>query len=221
MHDAGAVFGGGVVGQVDRREAVVACVDMRQRMAEMDAGERFALRRRDHAALQAVARQALLDQRCGQQQLPALGVHQRVLERRVQVERLVGGDGPRGGGPDHREGLADDLGQAEGRGQLVGLGAEEADVDRLRLLVGVLDLELGQRRAAVEAPVHGLEAAVDEAALDHALEGAHLAGLVGEVHRAVRVLPVAEHAQALAVGHLLRDLLGGVGAALGLHLVAR
>ena len=35
------------------------------------------------------------------------------------------------------------------------------------------------------------------------------------------MLPVAEHADALEVGHLLRDLLGRVGAALGLHLVAR
>jgi hypothetical protein len=35
------------------------------------------------------------------------------------------------------------------------------------------------------------------------------------------MLPVAEHAEALEVGHLLRDLLGRVGAALGLHLVAR
>ena len=93
-------------------------------------------------------------------------------------------------------------------------------VQRLRLLVGVLDLELGQRRAAVEAPVHRLQAAVDEAALDHALEGADLAGLVDEVHRAVGMVPVAQHAQALEVGHLHADLLGGEGAALGLHLVA-
>jgi outer membrane protein len=43
---------------------------------------------------------------------------------------------------------------------------------------------------------------------------------LAEVHRAVGWRPVAQHAQALEVGHLQRDLLGGVGAALGLHLVA-
>ncbi len=90
-----------------------------------------------------------------------------------------------------------------------------------RLAVVVLDLELGQRRAAVEAPVHRLQAAVDEAALDDPLQHADLAGLVAEVHGPVRMVPVAEHADALEVGHLLRDLLGGVGAALRLHLVAR
>src|SRR6218665_835909 len=53
------------------------------------------------------------------------------------------------------------------------------------------------------------------------LEGAGFAGFVGVVHGLVGVVPCAEHAQALKVGHLLRDLHGGVGAALGLHVVAR
>ncbi len=220
VDDAGAVVGGGVVGQVDRREAVVAGVHFRERMAEADLVERLARRGGEHGAGQAVAIQALLDQRGGEQQQAALGVDQAVFQLRVQVQRLVGGDGPRGGRPDHHEGVLGQRRQAEGRRQLGRLGALEADVDREALLVGVLDLELGQRRAAVEAPVHRLQSAIDEAAFDHALERAQLAGLVGEVHRLVGMLPVAEHAQALEVGHLLADLRGGVGTALGLHVVA-
>ena len=52
------------------------------------------------------------------------------------------------------------------------------------------------------------------------LERADLVGLVAEVHRAVRMVPVAEHAEALEVGRLLVDLLGRVGAALRLHVAA-
>ncbi|MCY1366785.1 hypothetical protein D9M69_536910 [compost metagenome] len=109
---------------------------------------------------------------------------------------------------------------AEGLEHLLALVRFEGHVDGLAFLVGVFDLELGQRGAAVEAPVHGLQAPVHEAALDHALERAQLAGFIGEVHRLVRMVPFAQHAQALEVDHLLGDLLGGVGAALGLHLVA-
>ena len=113
------------------------------------------------------------------------------------------------------------LRQAEGRCQALGFGAQKSHVERLRLLVGVFDFELGQRRAAVETPVDRLETAVDEAAFDHPLEGADLLGLVLEVHRAVRAIPLSENAQALEIGHLDRDLLGGEGAAAGLHVVAR
>ena len=113
-------------------------------VAEPDAGQLLALRRRDHVPFEAVAFEARADQRRRQHELAALGVHQRVVERRVDVERLVGGDRPRGGGPDHRERFADDLLDAECGGQPVGLGAQEADIHRLALLVGILDLELGQ-----------------------------------------------------------------------------
>ena len=220
VDQASAVVGGGVVGQVDRAEPIVACVDLRQRVLELDAAEFLAQRDGHHIAGDAVARQALFHQRCGQHQQAALGVDERVLERRVQVERLVRGDRPGGGGPDHRERILGQRGQAEGGRQLVRLSAQEGHVQGLAALVGVLDLELGQRRRAVEAPVNRLQSAVDETAFDHPLEGADLAGLVGEVHRAIGVVPVGQHAQALEIGHLLVDLLGRESAALGLHVVA-
>ena len=221
VHDAGAVVGRGVLGQVDRAQAIKASVDVRQRVFEVDATQALAQCGGDHRAGQAIALQAFVHQHRGQNQQAARRLHQRILKRRVQVERLVRGDGPGRGGPDHGEGRAVQARQTEGGGQLVRLGAEEADVKRLRLLVGVFDLELGQARAAVETPVHGLQAAVDEAAFHHALEGADLVGFIAEVHGAVGMVPVAQHAQALEVGALDVDLLGGKSAALGLHLVAR
>ncbi|MNS41262.1 hypothetical protein D3C72_736110 [compost metagenome] len=221
VHEAGAVGGGGVVGQVDGRQALVARVHVVQRVLELEPAERLALDRGQHLAVERVARHAHLDQRVGQDQQAALGVDQRVLELGVEVDRLVGGDRPRGGGPDHGEDVAQDrVVGAEGLEHLLALVRLEGHVDGLALLVGVFDLEFGQRGAAVEAPVHGLEAPVHEAALDHALERAQLAGFIGEVHRLVGVVPFAQHAQALEVDHLLGDLLGGVGAALGLHVVA-
>ena len=222
VHDAGAVAVAHVVGQVHRREALVTGVHVVQRVAEVQAAELVAGGRGEHRAFQAEALQAFFNQGFGQHQAAHGRFHQGVVELGVGVERLVGGDGPGGGGPDHGEGAlaGGQGGQAEGAGQLGRIVGLEGHVQRVALLVGVFDLELGQRRAAVETPVNRLQAAVDKTALDHAFEGADFTGFVGEVHGAVRALPVAEHAQALEVFALLVDLLGGVGAALGLHVVA-
>ena len=221
VNQARAVLGRGVVGQVDRAESVVAGIHMGQRMLEVDAAQGLAHGGGNDRAGELVALQALVDQALGQHQQAARRVHQGVGQLRVQVERLVGRQGPRGGGPDDGEGFLFERLQAESLGQPGGFRAQEADVQRLRLLVGVFDLELGQRRAAVKAPIDRLQAAVDKAALHDALEGADLIGLVAEIHGAVGMFPVAQHAQALEVGALDVDLLGGIGAALGLHLVAR
>ena len=194
-----------------------------QRVAEHLAAQFFAQCLGQHGAGQAVAFQAFVHQALGQQQHAAWRVHQRIGQLGVGVEGLVGGDGPGGGGPDHHKGLfvaiARERREAKGPGQADRVVGLEGHVQRVALLVGVFDLELGQAGAAVEAPVHGLQAAVDKAALDDALEGADLAGLVGRVHGLVGALPVAEHAQAFEVLALLVDLFGGVGAALGLHVV--
>ena len=120
----------------------------------------------------------------------------------MHVQRLVGRDRPRRRGPDHREaGLvaAAPAGRTRVASLRSRLGEREADVDREVLAVLVLDLGLGQRRAAVEAPVDRLQAAVDEAPLEQRAERADLVGLVREVHRRVRMVPVAEHAEALEV----------------------
>ena len=129
VHQPGAVFCGGVVGQVDRAEAVICRVDMGQRMVKIDAVELFAQGAGEHRAGQAVALQTMGDQVFSQQQQAAGCVDQRIGQRRVEVERLVGRQGPGGGGPDHGKGgprlpgVADrQAAQAKGLGQSGRLG---------------------------------------------------------------------------------------------------
>ena len=89
------------------------------------------------------------------------------------------------------------------------------DIDFRRHLVGVFDLGLGQRRTAVEAPVHRLDAAREVPALDDLRQRTQHVGFEAEVHAAVGLVPLAQHAQALEVLRLSFDLFGGVFAALG------
>ena len=226
VDDAGAVAVADVVGQIHGRQAPVAVGAaarvgrVMQRVAEGQPGQRLAFGGGDDVALQAVALQRLLCQLAAQQEHAARGADQRVFQIGVGVERLVGGQCPGRGGPDDGVGGAGQAVQAKGGGQRLRVVGLKGHIQRAALLVLVFDFKLGQRRRAVKAPIHGLEAAIDKAALDHALEGAQLVGFVAEVHGQVGVVPVAQHAQALEVLLLLGDLRRGVGAALGLHFVA-
>nr|GEU28492.1 hypothetical protein [Tanacetum cinerariifolium] len=226
VHHAGAAFGGHVVGQVHGRQAVVECVCCVQRMAEADVFQRRAQGRGNCRAFELEARQRRFDQvlRQDQEQRLAvtLGLHQRVGHFRIDVQRLVGRDGPRGGGPDDDKAvLGGQLRQVERFGQLVELGKLEADVDgRIALLV-VFHFRLGQRRLAVEAPVHRFQAAVHIAFFQQLAERAQFVGLVRVVHGQIRILPLAQHAQADKVLALAVDLLERVGAGLGQHFGRR
>ena len=111
-------------------------------------------------------------------------------------------------------GPAGSAASAERRRELVAVGVVERkrDVDRDVVAVLVFDFRFGERAAAVEAPVHRLQAAIDEALLQQLAQRADLVGLVPVRHRRVRMVPVAEHAEALEVRLLPHDLLVGVGA---------
>ncbi len=74
---------------------------------------------------------------------------------------------------------------------------------------------------AVEAPVDRLQAAIQVALLQQLAERADLVGLVAKVHRRVRMVPVAQHAEPLEVLLLPLDLLGRVGAAQPLRFRGR
>src|SRR5450830_1423977 len=196
-----------IVSQVHRRQAVV------ERVTEIDQFQRGAGGGRDHRTLQFVASQTVLDHLFGQHQQAITDIHQGVREFRVYVQRLVGGDGPRGGGPDHDGGRLGQACQAKGLGQLGVVGDREGHVDGRGLLVFVLDFRLSQGRTAVEAPVHGLEALEHETALDDFGQRADFTGFVLEVHGFVRVGPVTQDTQADELGLLPFDLLGGIGTA--------
>jgi hypothetical protein len=114
----------------------------------------------------------------------------------------VGGDGPRRRGPDQdREWCL--CGEVEpGR---LGRGNGEADPDRGRDVVAILDLRLGERGLEGDAPVDRLLAAVDEAPLDERGKGADNVRLERRILRLVLVFPVGQHAEALELTGLGRD----------------
>ncbi len=131
----------------------------------------------------------------------------------MHVQCLVGRNGPGRGGPDHDAGRLGQIRQTERSSQLVGILDFEGDVDGIGFLVLIFDLRLGQRRTAVEAPVHRLQALEDEAAFHQFGQGADFSRLIGKVHGLVRVVPVSQDAEADEVGLLPFDLFGRVGAA--------
>ncbi len=196
-----------VVSQVDWRQAVV------KRMAEVDQFQRLTGGGRDDGAFQLVTGQTAFDQFGGQYQQLVADIDQRVFEFRVNIQRLVGGDRPRRGGPDHDGCRLAQRRHAERGCQLCFVGNRKRYVDGRGLLVLILDFGFSQCRAAIETPVDRLEALEDETTLDHLGQRADFSGFVGEVHGQVRIAPVAEHAQTDEFGLLAFDLLGRIGAA--------
>ena len=87
----------------------------------------------------------------------------------------------------------------------------------------VLDFSFGEGGAVVDAPGDGLEAFVEEAALEEVEEGLGDAGLVDGVHGGVGRGPAAEDAhadelRALQVEVLLRVQAAGLADGYGVHL---
>jgi hypothetical protein len=121
-----------------------------------------------------------------------------VVEFRMKRDRQVRRNRPRRRRPDqYRDRARGEFGDA--LGEFVGaLGRErELDVNRRRRVILVLDLRLGERRAAMDAPVDRLLAFVDEPLLDEPSEGARDRRLIAEVHGQVRLIPGAENSEAL------------------------
>ncbi len=193
-------------------------------MTEHHAVERDAVTGAEHLAFQTEALQRRGAQFGGEDQQAFRRIDQFIDELGMDVERLVAGNRPRRRRPDHRVGGL--LGQrvdAESAGQPVTFAGieREGDVDGRRFLVGILDLGLGQRRTAVEAPVHRLQALEQVAAPVHLAERADLVGLGAVFHGLVGMIPVTEHAEADEILLLPLDLLLRVGAAERARLVGR
>ena len=60
---------------------------------------------------------------------------------------------------------------------------------------------------AVLAPVDGLVTAIDHALVEHGLEDLDVGGVMLVIERQIRVVPIAEHAQATEAGLLQLDVL--------------
>ena len=104
-----------------------------------------------------------------------------VVDLRVIGDRPVGGDGPRGGGPDDHAGALERRRGADDR---------EPHPDGGRDVVVVLDLGVGQGRALHRTPHHRLRAAVDLAGGDELHELGDDCSLGREVHGGVAPVPV-------------------------------
>jgi len=83
----------------------------------------------------------------------------------------------------------------------------KAHIDRRGGMALVLDFGLGKCRAAVRTPVNRLITALEMALADDLTEGTQNIGLGLRVHCQIRVLPVAQHTQALEVLALPGNLL--------------
>src|SRR5437016_1489406 len=144
--------------------------------------------------------------------------HKRIVEVRMQAHSLVGGQRPRRGRPNHdRDGL--DVGwkvdaQDRAAGQDLGRVLQrKLDVDRRRGVLLVLDFGLRQGRLIDGAPEDRLLPLVHPATLYELADLAQDRGLVIVGHGQVRVVPVAQHAQALELLPLDLEVLLGVLAA--------
>ncbi len=208
VHGARAGIEGDVVGKDDGHFAGEERMMQHQPLEQrtLETGQR-------HGVQGAVAAQCRLGKPLGQHEQDdsrrQLRLDQHVGQPGAQGHRLVGRQRPGRRGPDrhrHRSACAD----FEPPVQLPGIDDFETRIEGGRGLVQVFHFGLGQRRPAVEAPVHGLVAPQQVAVLDDAGEAADLLGLEAGVQREVRTVPVAQHAEATEVPALAVHLLQGV-----------
>jgi hypothetical protein len=136
-----------------------------------------------------------------------------VLNLRSIGQSLVHRDRPRCGRPDHRIG-ADQFRNRRIRDL-------ERHIHLRRNDVLVFDLGLGQRGLLDRTPHHRLGAAIELAAFGKAQQLAHDGGLGLEVHREIRIVPIAVDAEALELFALGIDPLLRIGAAFGAEFPGR
>ena len=131
-------------------------------------------------------------------------LHRRVFEARIVGDRHVRRDGPRRGGPDHREYLAaGQCGVDRGRVR----EKRKPHPDGRAVMVRVLHFRLGQRRAILDAPVDRLQALVDVTLIQEIHERAGDHGLILRAHREIGIFPAPQHAQPLEILPLDIDIL--------------
>ena len=140
---------------------------------------------------------------------------QDVVEVGVQADGQVAGDGPGGGRPNEEVEVVEVAVLAQLAVVVLDL---ELDVDGLAGVLAVLDLGLGQSGLVVRAPVDRLLALVDVALLVHLTEDLDLLGLELRVHGEVRLVPLAQAAQALEGVALDVDVVQGEVVARGAEL---
>src|SRR5690625_7054347 len=147
-----------------------------------------------------------------------LQLNQGVVVLGMQIKRLVGRNGPRSGGPDDDCTIGYLIGiECPGQRRFVSKG--KGDKDGRIASIGILYLSLCQRRATIKTPIHRLEPAKNKTLFQNTGQNPHLIGLVAEIHGAVRIIPLAQYAQADEILFLFFYLLFGVSTGFFLHFV--
>ena len=203
MDTAGTAFQRDVIAQND--PALLGQVDVVvAHQLELGTGDRLA---HDLVVLDVAGIHDALDQFGGHDVELIADLDEGVLELAVQADCLVSGQSPSGGGPDDEVGLVHR--DAVLCQHTVGVLRDvETHEDGIAVVLAVLDLGLCQSRAAVRAPVHGLQALVDVALLCHLAKNLDLACLELRLQGQIRMLEIADNAQTLElVAHDI-DVLG-------------
>jgi len=141
------------------------------------------------------------------------GLDHGILQLGIERHRLVGGQGPGGGGPDHhrqRSLAMISRHRVTACHERLRIHHREAHVDGQGTLVHVVHLGLGQCRSAIGTPVHRLGTLVQMTRLHDAPQGADDVRFLLEVHGEIGILPVAQHQQPLEIGLLFFNLAAGI-----------
>ena len=130
-----------------------------------------------------------------------------VVQIWVHRHRKVGGQGPRGGGPN------DNCSRCRVQANFVrGFSRQrKAYIDRGTAVVAVFDFGFRQGRAAGDGPINGLLAAVNQTLFDKSGKGFQFLALIGGINCPIGLIPIAEHAEAFELFGLHRAELGGKG----------
>ncbi len=170
-----------------------------ERMLKADVLQLLALHAGDRRAKRLARRgRDVRRERFGDDHRAAVDVVRRVVELRMKRDRQIRRNRPRRRRPDEdRDAPAGERRHAPPELRCALRRERELDVDRRRRVVLVLDFGLGERGAAVDAPVHRLLALVDEPLLDELAQRARDRRLVLEVHRQIRRVPRREDPEAL------------------------
>ena len=139
-----------------------------------------------------------------------IDLYQCVFDIGTDRHRLVGGDGPGGGGPDYQGDIALAFAGSEGFQHGVLVDGGETHVDLGRGFILVFNFGFCQCGLTNHTPVNRLES-THQVALGHDLaQRPHDARFYFRVHGQVGLVPLAHYAQTDEVGFLAFDLLGGV-----------
>ncbi len=222
VHEAGAGLEGHEIAQQHRHVEIVAAAA--QGMGADRAGEVRTLQhmhevvRGDTDILDELRQQfhrhdqLLADARAGIR-LHRIDVEHRVVERPARGDRAVAWHGPGRGGPDHQRRTV--------QFRLRCRYDREAHPDRVRGMVVVLDLGLGQRGLLHRRPQHRAQAPIQRAIQQELADLGSDRRLGRVVHGGVALTPVALHAEAAEFRHLHRQPMLGIGAALGAEIQHR